>query len=249
VEQPTRLTYVGHATVVIEMGGTRLVTDPVLRPRVAHLRRREAADAASLDHLDGVLISHAHMDHLDPASLRLLGDVPVVVPRGAGRFLSGRAGVIEADEGDELPIGGLVVSATHADHRGRRYPAGPSSPSLGYRIHGPRAVYFAGDTGLFDGMAEIGRAGVDVALLPVAGWGSRLPAGHLDPLAAAQALAMLTPRIAIPIHWGTLAPVTSGRDAPGHSGAPAREFAGHAARLAPEVEVVIVPPGGSVELP
>ena len=59
--------------------------------------------------------------------------------------------------------------------------------------------------------------GVDVALLPVAGWGARLPPGHLDPLAAARALELLAPQVAVPIHWGTLAPVVAGRHAPGHS--------------------------------
>ena len=79
-----RLTYVGHATVVIDMGGTRLITDPILRPRVAHLRRGDAVDAALAADVDGVLISHAHMDHLDPASIALIeGEPTIVVPRGA----------------------------------------------------------------------------------------------------------------------------------------------------------------------
>ena len=184
-----RLTYVGHATVVIDMSGTRLITDPILRPRVAHLRRGDAVDTALAADVDGVLISHAHMDHLDPASIALLeGEPTIVVPRGAARFVRSRPGIVEAGEGDALEIGALTIRATHADHDGRRYRFGPAAPTLGYRVEGDRTVYFAGDTGFFPDMAEIGRAGVDVALLPVAGWGARLPPGHLDPLAAARAL-------------------------------------------------------------
>jgi L-ascorbate metabolism protein UlaG (beta-lactamase superfamily) len=179
------------------------------------------------------------------ASLALPGKPPswchgVARRRGRRSGVPGRRGWVE--------IGELTIRATHAEHDGRRYPLGPAAPTLGYRVEGERAVYFAGDTGFFPGMAEIGRAGIDVALLPVAGWGARLPPGHLDPLAAARALELLAPQVAVPIHWGTLAPVVAGRNAPGHSESPAHEFAEHAADLAPEVDVVVIPPGGTVEL-
>jgi L-ascorbate metabolism protein UlaG (beta-lactamase superfamily) len=244
-----RLTYVGHATVVIEMAGTRLITDPVLRSRVAHLRRAGPVDTAVAADVDGVLISHAHMDHLDPASIALLaGEPAIVVPHGAARFVRRRPGIVEVGEGDEVDIGRLRIRATHAEHDGRRYQFGPPAPTLGYRVQGEWTVYFAGDTGFFPGMADIGGAGVDVALLPVSGWGARLPPGHLDPLAAARALELLQPKVAVPIHWGTLAPVVAGRSAPGHSESPAHEFADHAAVIAPEVDVIMIPPGGTVEL-
>ena len=74
--------------------------------------------------------------------------------------------------------------------------------ALGYVVRGPSgSVYFAGDTGVFDGMSEFGP--VDVALLPVSGWGPRLPAGHMGPEEAAEAVGLIHPRVAIPIHWGT----------------------------------------------
>jgi len=101
------------------------------------------------------------------------------------------------------------------------------------------SVYFAGDTDLFEGMRAIGDLGLDVALLPVAGWGPTLGPGHMDARAAAEAAARLRPRIAIPIHWGTISPV--GMADPGDR--PAREFAVHAAELAPEVRVVQLAPG------
>jgi len=103
-------------------------------------------------------------------------------------------------------------------------------------------VYFAGDTDLFDGMAELGP--IDVALLPVSGWGPRLPAGHLDPRGAAEALRLLRPRIAVPIHWGTFrAPFGARPD-----DRPAREFAQAAAELAPEVEVRVLAIGETLAL-
>src|SRR6478672_9997290 len=86
-----RVTWFGHSTVVIEVDGTRLVTDPALRRRIWHLRRSEAVSAAALGELDGILVSHAHFDHLDLASLEQLDrSLPVVVPRGAGRLVTGR---------------------------------------------------------------------------------------------------------------------------------------------------------------
>lgn len=198
--------------------------------------------------VDGVLVSHAHMDHLDPRSISLLpGDPVIVVPRGAARYVHGRRSV-EVAEGDEVEIGSVTVRATHADHDGRRYAFGPSMASLGYRIQGAASVYFAGDTGLFPGMADIGRTGIDVALLPVAGWGSRLPPGHLDPQAAARALELLAPSVAVPIHWGTLAPILGGGKPASRSELAPEEFATEAAILAPDVRVVVLPPGGTVEL-
>ena len=81
-----------------------------------------------------------------------------------------------------------------------------SGPALGYLLQGSQSVYFAGDTDLFPEMAALG--GVDVALLPVAGWGPRLPEGdHMNPRRAAEALKILKPRLAIPIHWGTYTPL------------------------------------------
>ena len=232
-----RLTYVGHSTVLIAMDGTRVITDPVLRTRVAHLHRRDPVELASVGELHGVLISHAHMDHLDRPSLALLGGQPqVVVPRGAGKLVRGAGRVVEVEAGDEVDVGMLHVTATHAEHDGRRLPlGGATTPALGYRVD------------LFDGMADIGRAGIDVALLPVSGWGSRLPPGHLDPLGAARALELLTPKVVVPIHWGTLAPMLPGRSRSMHDEA-AHEFARHAAGLAPDVDVIVLPPGGSIDL-
>jgi L-ascorbate metabolism protein UlaG (beta-lactamase superfamily) len=240
-----RVTWLGHSTVVIEIDGTRLLTDPALRRRIWHLRRPEAVSAAALGELDGVLVSHAHFDHLDLASLRKLDrSLPVVVPRLAGELVRRRgfARILEVAAGDELDVGSLRIRATHAEHGSGRGPFSPPSSALGYVISGSVAVYFAGDTDLFDGMAELGP--LDLALLPVSGWGAKLPSGHLDPLRAAEALLLLRPRAAVPIHWGTFrAPF-----APRTGSAPARHFADAAARLAPDVNVHILKIGESLVL-
>ena len=240
-----RVTWLGHSTVVIEIDGTRLITDPALRRRIWHLRRPEAVSATALGELDGVLVSHAHFDHLDLGSLdKLDRSLPVVVPREAGELVRRRgfARVLEVAAGDELDLGSVRVRATHAEHASGRGPFSPQSSALGYVVTGSAAVYFAGDTDLFDGMAELGP--LDLALLPVSGWGAKLPAGHLDPLRAAEALRLLRPRAAVPIHWGTFrAPF-----APRHGPAPARDFARAAALVAPEVKVHMLQIGGSLAL-
>jgi L-ascorbate metabolism protein UlaG (beta-lactamase superfamily) len=245
-----RITWIGHSTVLVDLDGVRLLTDPVLRPRIAHLRRiANAVDTGKLGELDAVLVSHLHYDHFSIASLRLLGrSVRVVVPQGAARMLRRRgfSELVEVDVGDEVAIGAVTVRATEAEHPGKRSPWGRNAPSVGYLVSGSARVYFAGDTDLFDGMSELG-PDIDLALLPVAGWGPRLPAGHLDPLSAATALALLRPRTAIPIHWGTYRPIGLGR-APSLLREPAEEFERHAHELAPDVDVRIVPVGGSVEL-
>jgi L-ascorbate metabolism protein UlaG (beta-lactamase superfamily) len=91
--------------------------------------------------------------------------------------------------------------------------------------------------------------GLDVALVPVAGWGPRIPPGHLDPERAAAALALLRPRVAVPIHWGTLAPMWwRPRTAQALRAAP-ETFRRHAARAAPSVDVQILAPGQTLRIP
>jgi L-ascorbate metabolism protein UlaG (beta-lactamase superfamily) len=240
-----RLTFAGHSTVLIELDGMRILTDPIFRRRFVHVvRRTPPPDSAHLEDVDLVLISHVHHDHLDRPSLRKLdGDPTVVVPRGAGRFLprlkKGR--VEEVVEGQSLSLGGIEIEATHADHRpGRIRHRGPAA--IGFTVTGSKRAYFAGDTDLFPGMRELGAGGIDVALLPVWGWGTKLGSGHLDPRRAAEALELLRPRVAIPIHWGTFH-VGLRRPRHGPLTEPSRAFAREAARRAPDVQVRILTPG------
>jgi L-ascorbate metabolism protein UlaG (beta-lactamase superfamily) len=242
----TRLTWLGHATVLVELGGVRLLTDPVLRSRVVHLRRQGPAPGP-LGRIDAVLVSHLHYDHLDLPSLRMLPSKPrLVCPSGAGDFLAraGFPGAEEVSPGDSVEIGAVRVEATPAEHDGTRRPGGPVARPVGFRLWGEHSVYFAGDTDLFDGMADLGP--VDVALLPVAGWSPKLGPGHMDAERAARAVALLRPHVAVPIHWGTLHPRTRARGS--WFTDPPREFAAQVAELAPEVDVRLLSPGESLEL-
>lgn len=244
------ITWLGHATTLIELDSTRLLTDPVLGKRVGPLVRiAEPIPRGSVRHVDGVLLSHLHADHADLRSLRELApDARIFAPPGAAGWLAGN-GILDAHElapGEVARIGELRVEATPAVHDSRRRPLGPRATPIGYLARGSRCVYFAGDTDLFEQMADL-RGLVDVALLPIWGWGPTLGPGHLDPQRAAQAAATIAPEIAIPIHWGTFA---LGRPARGPEDprGPVREFVAMAERYAPDVEVRILEPGERLEL-
>jgi L-ascorbate metabolism protein UlaG (beta-lactamase superfamily) len=244
-----RLTYVGHATVLIEQAGVRILTDPLLRGRVAHVRRVVPVPCPEdLRDLDAVLISHAHADHLDVPSLRMLAPPGrVVAPRGCADIL-GRAGlrdVVELAPGEGCPVGSIGVGAVRADHDGRRHPLGRRMHALGFLVDGPTRVYFAGDTDLYDGMAALAGQ-VDVALLPVAGWGPRLPPGHLNPQTAASAAALIRPEVAVPIHWGTMRSLGTRPD--GDPLAPVRAFEAAVASLVPTTQVRVLAPGEAMPL-
>ena len=149
------------------------------------------------------------------------------------------------EPGDAAEVAGVRVQATPAAHHGSRHPLARGTPALGYVFGGgsPR-VYFAGDTDLFDEMRDL-RGEVDVALLPVAGWGPKVGSGHLDAERAATAAEIIDPRLAIPIHWGTYAPPIY--RIPDLS-APPREFAELVAARTPHMEVAVLEPGESTLL-
>jgi L-ascorbate metabolism protein UlaG (beta-lactamase superfamily) len=242
-----------------------VLTDPLLTVGLGPLRR---VVAPLLPHawagVDLVLISHLHNDHLHLPSLRRLGrSTPIVVPRGAGRWLTrhGFTAVEELAPGQSLTDGGLTVTATAADHAahrwGPRLTHGPHAPAVGHLVSGGgTTVYAAGDTDLFPGMAELGDEGIEVALLPVWGWGPTLGPGHLDPAGAAQAVQLLRPGVAVPVHWGTfaLAGLTS---LPNPWRArmralltePPRRFAAAVAAATSVTSVALTQPGSPVVLP
>jgi L-ascorbate metabolism protein UlaG (beta-lactamase superfamily) len=250
-----RITFLGHATVLVELDGVRLLTDPVLRQQVGPLwRRTPTPHLGSLSSLDAILISHLHLDHYDPPSLRLLDKgVLIVGPPGSARSLRWR-GFVDAHElgpGESLRLGSVEITATEAKHPPGRHPLttqGP--PSVGYVISGSQDIYFAGDTGLFSGMADLW-PGLDVALLPIAGLGPRLPeVKHLSPRHAVRAMELLRPKLVIPIHWGTYhlpGTVLMGMRADVHRKAPL-VFKREAAVLAPGICTVMLEPGESFDL-
>lgn len=258
------ITWWGHATVTVLDSGVRVLTDPLFTRRLAHLRRRRGAvPPTSAAAADVVLVSHLHADHLHLNSLRQLAtDTTVVLPRGAIaavpglRRLRGRLRLVEVAAGESLTVRGgagdggdagkVTVRAVPAAHDGRRFPYGPErTPALGYVVEGAARTYFAGDTGLFDGMADaVGPC--DVALLPVGGWGPFLGHGHLDAARAARALTELAPRAAVPVHYGTYWPIGMDAVRPHEFHTPGEEFVRIAARLAPQVSVHRLDHGQSV---
>jgi L-ascorbate metabolism protein UlaG (beta-lactamase superfamily) len=241
-----RITWLGHSTVLVELGALRVLTDPLLRGRVAHLRRHVPV-APVPARVDAILVSHLHRDHADVPSLRRMARVPVLGPSGV-RALRGMddRDVAELAPGERAPVGDGSVLAVHADHDGRRNPFDPAAPSLGFVIEGGGTrVYFAGDTDLFAGMAELGP--LDVALLPVWGWGTSIGPGHLDPERAARAASLLRPHVAVPIHWATYLPLLRRGGHPVLR-QPGPRFAAAVAEQCPGVRVAVLAPGETVEI-
>ena len=206
-----------------------------------------------------MLLSHLHGDHVHLPSLRLLDPgVRVIAPRGAGGWLRAK-GVRTIDElapGEELEHGDLRITGVHAAHSGHRWgprsTRGPQARAMGHLVEGAgQRVYAAGDTDLFPEMAALD--GVDVALLPV--WGWRLGPGHLDPVRAADPVGLIRPRVAVPVHWGTLA-LAGLPKAPGRQGnrmrrllvEPPEEFAAAVARSGVGTTVLVTRPGADVRL-
>lgn len=237
--------YIGHGTVLLDLPGIRLLTDPFLRSGLGPLRRHgPVPQPGAIGPIGFVAISHAHPDHFDPGSLRALdGDPLVIVPRGLGgtaRRIGLRAREVEV--GERVSIGPQwTITAVPARHW--RWPAAWRAATIGYLLEGPSGgIYFAGDTGPFPAMEELaGR--VDIALLPVGSWGPHLLPGHLSPRAAAEVARRVGARVAIPIHWGTLYPRTLERVLGHRLTEPASRFATWTARLVPELDVRVLQPG------
>src|SRR4051812_29443558 len=200
------VTWWGHASATVEIGGVRVALDPLLSDRLFHLRRRTQTPGLRATEADVVLVSHLHADHLHVPSLRRFGPkVPILVPRGAERLLGRlRAGQVRPVEpGDTVEVGAARITVLPATHDGRRGPhSRASGPALGFRVDaGGRSFWFPGDTELRDDMAAVGR--VDLALVPIGGWGPSLDDGHMDPVHGADAVARVGADVAVPVHWGT----------------------------------------------
>ena len=246
----TRVTFLGHASTVLEMDGVRIVTDPVLRRLVGPLYRRVPQPLTEpLSDPDVLLISHLHLDHYDPRSLRMFRrDTPILAPVGAGLSLRWRGfkDIYEVSPGESVHVGPVAIMGTQAKHQGTRHPLAARTPSLGYVVAGSHSRYFAGDTGFFSEIADIWPERLDVALLPIAGIGPRMPEfKHMSPRDAVKAMALLRPRLVIPIHWGTyhLPGTALFRFRPDfHRRAPFL-FMAQAADLEPDVHTVLLQPG------
>lgn len=242
--RPAQVRWLGHSTTVVDLGGTRVLTDPVLRDRVGHLRRRAGSSEIGRP-VDVVTVSHLHHDHLDLPSLRRLpSSVPVVVPRGAGRVVAGaaRGEVVEMVAGDALTVGETTITAVPAEHHPGRFLSRTRAEPLGFVFAAAAGtVYFPGDTDLHPVMADL--PAPDVALLPIWGWGPTLGSHHLDPGRAGRAAELLRARSVLPVHWGTFAPLGLGRRADGWFDRPSRLFRDEMAQRLPDVALHLVAPG------
>ena len=218
LQQPARaprVTWIGHASFLVQIGRRNLLVDPVMAPRLGLFYPRHVPPGlriADLPPLDAVLVSHSHYDHLDAWTLRRLPRAPaVVVPLGLGRFFR-RRGFTEVHElgwWDRLPFRELVITLTPGRHWSRRTFTDTNHSLWGGFVieHAESSVYHAGDSAYFPGFAEIGRrfSGLDVALLPI---GAYRPAwfmehSHMNPEQAGRAFLDLGARLLVPMHWGT----------------------------------------------
>lgn len=250
------VTWWGHATATVEDRGVRLLTDPVLTARLAHLtRRRGPLPGPEALRADAVLVSHLHADHLHLPSLRRLAPgTRVLVPRGAAPLLRRLPlDVVELEAGDDVEVtapgdrGRVRVHAVPAVHDPRRAPGSRlRAAPLGFLVRGSGSVYVAGDTALWPGMSALAP---DLALLPVGGWGPTLGAGHLGPAEAVDALRLLAvgrggrPPVVVPVHWGTLWPLGLRAVRDQLFAAPGPGFAALARAALPDVDVRLLAPG------
>jgi len=208
------VTWIGHATFLVQTGGLRILTDPIFAPRLATVRRNVPPGVApeDLPEIDVVLVSHNHRDHLDLPSLRRLRGRPLhLVPLGVAATLR-RAGLDRVDElgwWEAREVGAVRFAFVPSHHWSRRG-LHDQNASLwgGWAIQSDAmTAYFAGDTGYFPGFREIGdRVGkIDAALLPIGAYAPRwfMKGQHMDPDDAGQALLDLGARHMVAMHWGT----------------------------------------------
>ncbi len=220
-----RVTWIGHATFLLQIGGRNLLTDPVWSERaspVSWLGPRRivpaALDFTALPPLDGVLLSHDHYDHLDrPTVLRIVrtfgAGLPWITPLGYADWLRGCGArtIVETDWGETAEIDGVRLTALPAQHWTQREP-GSRNRRLwcSWRIEAaPGArMYFGGDSGWFDGYRRLGRehGPFDVTFLPIGAYAPRwfMRPFHMNPEEAVDAWVALGAKgLLMPMHWGT----------------------------------------------
>ena len=250
------VTWLGHATVVVDIDGVRIVADPLLRRHNGLLvRRGRRPDPAAWFGADAVLLSHLHHDHAEVPSLKMLGGVPILTAEPNARWAI-RKGLNAPDMGPDgwTPIAGseVEVRLTPAVHAARPMPHRPNAAN-GHLVRGPSGiVWLAGDTELFDGMEglpELAGGPIDVALVPVGGWGPRLSPGHLGPDEASVACRLVGAGVAIPVHWGTLHPPAVQAWPGGWMDTPGPKFAAALPSESPTCRPVVLGLGESHTLP
>lgn len=213
-------TWIGHATVLLEVGGHWVLADPVWSDRVSPAprigpRRHHPVPIAlrELPQLSAVLISHDHYDHLDTRTIEWLTanqSTMFVVPLGIGAHLR-RWGVPESritelDWGQTHQMGDLQLTCAEAQHFSGRLFTNNTTLWSSWIVAAPQArVFFGGDTGYHPGFAEIGEehGPFDLTVLPIGAYDRRWPDVHMDPDEALRAHRELGGDVLLPIHWAT----------------------------------------------
>lgn len=216
------LTWVGHATYLIQVDNKNILTDPVWSDRVGPMSnfigpRRYMPPGIpweKLPPIDIVVISHNHYDHMDRATIERLEkdfDPVFFVPLENKKFFDdwGIENVIELDWWDEYEVDGVKIVCTPAQHFSQRW-INDRNQSLwsSWLIRaGSKTIYFGGDTGYFPGFKEIGErySPIDVALMPIGAYEPRwfMKPVHVNPAEALQAFLDLNARYFAAMHWGT----------------------------------------------
>ena len=223
-----RITYIGHATLLLELAGKRILTDPNFDPALGRFLPRVSAPGialGALPSLDAILLSHAHADHLSFDSLDALPrTIPLYAPGPIAKWLRarGHTNALALAPGDEIRLGDITIGAASARHVGARYAVDRwrSAANMYLLDAGAETLFFAGDTALTPETGEmvareITRSGrqLDVALLPIGHapwWKFNFRRGHLTSDDALTLFERLDAKFFIPYHWGTFRHVTAG---------------------------------------
>ncbi len=222
-----RVTYIGHATLLLEMSGTRILTDPNFDPKLGRLLPRVSPPGIALSELpslDALLLTHAHADHLSFASLdQLPQDLPLFAPPVVARWLRrmGYRHAVELEPGGVSQVGTIRIHAASATHRGNRYgfDRWRSAANMYLLDTGEETCFFAGDTALVEDTHHLVERTVwqtdrelDLALLPIGyapWWKPGFRRGHLTHEDALVLFERLRARVLVPYHWGTFRHVTA----------------------------------------
>ncbi|MFZ4484034.1 MAG: MBL fold metallo-hydrolase [Chthoniobacterales bacterium] len=205
------LTWIGHASFLVQSPGVNLLIDPNWARwlKVIKRLREPGIELNALPEIDAVLVTHAHFDHLDRKTLRLVArDQPIVVPRNVGRLVQGLGfdRVHELDVWESMQLGSVRVTMTPAHHWGARMLADTHRGFGGFllEIEG-RTIFHCGDSAYFPGFAEIGRRQpVDIALMPIGAYDAPSKREvHMTPEDALRAFVELGAQTLVPMHYGT----------------------------------------------